>query len=120
MQKTVEQEVYLVLSPKMSTYRKNSVSGLYIPRITKGSPTLNRNEIALKLRIEVPVALFLKPSIEASISIPNDQVSRTVITPEIQDNIREIVRQGTGLDFNISVINPTEPIADPESANDMH
>ncbi len=106
--RTVESEFYLVLSPKMAVYDKDHIAGLAIPKISKGSPTLGRNEVVMKLKIEVPESLFLKPSLEASIVVPADKVSSTVITPEIQENIREVVKQSTGLDLSITLINPVE------------
>jgi hypothetical protein len=62
----------------------------------------------MKLKIEVPASLFLKPSLEASISIPDDAVSPVIINPEVQDNIKDIIKRNTGLDLNITVVNPSE------------
>ena len=102
---TVNQEFYLTLSPRtIACYGKGEVIGMNIPKITKNAPNLNRNEICMKLNIDVPVSLFLKPSLEASITVPPDCISPVIITPEIQDNIKDIIKQNTDLDLNITVV----------------
>lgn len=106
---TVRNEFHLILSPKMATWgAKPRVDGVKIPRVTKNAPDLKSNEVAVKLAIEVPKSLFLKPSLKASIVVPEDRVSQTVITPEITDNIHDVVKQNTGIDLNISILNQTE------------
>lgn len=68
-------------------------------RIVASYPTLARNERALYLKIELPIALFEAPTITASI---------TVDAPETPVNIdatavAEAVRQAIGMDVDIRI-----------------
>jgi hypothetical protein len=100
----IKGEFYLTLSIR-PTYR-GGPERLNTPKTSKNKPSLGRDEIVMKLCLEVPSSLFSKPSLEAKICVPADQVSRKVITPEIQDNIKEAVKQSTGLDLNIKILEP--------------
>lgn len=77
-------------------------------RITKTSPALDINEIAVKLNIEVPDELFSKPSLEASISVPKDAISKPVIEAEVVDNIQEIIKQNTGFEVKLNLVSVEE------------
>ena len=94
----VEKETfYLVVS------RKTRGVGLQ-GRLTARTPALARNELALELNIRIPRALFEKPALQASITVPNDApVGSQVITAEMADNVADLLRQQTGLHVSVSV-----------------
>lgn len=94
----LEQVFFLALSPS-GRWR---LSG----RLTKSLPALKSGEIALSLTVRLPETLFKKPSLRASIEVPESAVSPPVINGEVVDNIREIVSQKLGVDLQISVIDP--------------
>jgi hypothetical protein len=60
----------------------------------------------MKLAITVPDALFRRPQLEASITVPADQVSRPTIDAQVLDNIREQMRQAIGVDMRIALVEP--------------
>src|ERR1700739_3689273 len=95
-----EFEGYLVLSPK----GWSSLSG----RLTTKVPSLDSDEHAVKISVKVPDTLFKRPQLKASIVIPDSAVSAPVIDATVLDNVREILAQHTGLDGNVSLIEPTK------------
>ncbi|HEY0624643.1 hypothetical protein [Sphingomonas sp.] len=71
-------------------------------RVTAGYPALSRNERALNLKIELPIALFEAPSLAASIKVEHpDQVVAIDATA-----IAEAVRGVIGMDIDITVQTP--------------
>jgi len=73
-------------------------------RVAKNVPRLDANEIALKLRLDLPDELFKRPQLEASITVPRNAVTTAVVSAEVGDNIREVVRQQLGIDLTINVV----------------
>jgi hypothetical protein len=76
-------------------------------RLSKSLPALKAGEIALSLTVKLPETLFKKPSLRASIEVPESAVSAPVIDSAVVDNIREIVQQQLGVDLQIAVVEPT-------------
>jgi hypothetical protein len=77
-------------------------------RVTKSNPSLDYNEVALRLNLELPDELFTKPRLEATIAIPKDAVSAPVIEAEVVDNVEQIIKQQTGFEVRLQVIPPEE------------
>ena len=73
-------------------------------RIAVTSPALESHEIAIKVSLDVPDALFTKPQLEASIAIPSDSIAAPVIEADVIDNIKEIVSKELGVDLSIGLI----------------
>lgn len=72
--------------------------------VREREPKMAGNEIALRFELNVPDALFGRPTLKAVMKIPEDAVPKTSITPEITDNIGKIIKEVTGLEMHISVI----------------
>jgi hypothetical protein len=77
-------------------------------RLTSKPPSLAPGERAVKIKVEVPAALFLTPAIEAKVIVPESAVSAPVIKAEVLDNIQQLVEQQLGMKLQISVVEPTE------------
>jgi hypothetical protein len=77
-------------------------------RITASKPRLSQNEIAMNLNIEIPDALFQRPRLIASITVPDEAAVTDVIQSIVFDNVQEVIEQATGLEFAISVSNPSQ------------
>lgn len=86
---------YLVI--KKNGYRAST-------RITKTVPSLDYNEIAVKINLQVPDELFSKPRLEASITVPKEAVSSPVIEAEVIDNIQDIIKQNTGFEVRLNLV----------------
>lgn len=98
--KRLDGSFYLVVSRKGSNW--------LAARITLKSPKLAAGEIVLRLTLVLPEALFLKPSIEAKITVPDSGVTPFVITPDMQDNIAETLTERLGVNVSITVPTPPE------------
>lgn len=86
------------LQPFLTIKKNGSV------RITKSAPALGRDEITMRLNINIPDKIFLKPRLEASITVPEDSIQAAVIEPEVVDNIKETIKEHTGIELDIKVI----------------
>lgn len=76
--------------------------------MTVGSPALDSNEIAVKVTLDIPDAIFDKPALEAKITIPEEAVSKPVISAEVIDNVQEIIKQNTGFEVKLEIVNANE------------
>lgn len=92
-------EAYLVVKPK------NSYS--LTARLALKKPSLAKDEIAVKVTISVPDALFNRPQLQASITIPESAVTAPVVNATVLDNIQEVLSQQTGLDVAVRLVSPT-------------
>jgi hypothetical protein len=86
--------------------KKNKWS--YGSRMTKESPALASNEIAVKVSLEIPDAIFDKPTLQANITIPAEAVSKPVINAEVIDNVQEVIKQNTGFNVKLEVVDKDE------------
>jgi hypothetical protein len=73
-------------------------------RVTAGYPSLNRNERAINLKMELPVALFEAPVLKASIMVDTPDQPITIDTSAIA----EAVQTAIGMDVHIEVKDPAE------------
>lgn len=100
MNRSINVQCYLVLKPTMNRImgedRVKSVSA----EVRSKRPSLGPNDQALHLNMTVPESLFLKPKLSASIEVPEHDAP-PVITPEIINNIAEVVRERTGIHLTI-------------------
>lgn len=76
----------------------------YASRMTRSSPALAANEIAVKVSIEIPDEIFDKPALTAEIKIPKEAVSKPTISAEVIDNVQDIIKQNTGFEVTLQVV----------------
>lgn len=76
--------------------------------IRERQPKLAGNEIALNLVLDVPDALFDRPTLVARMAIPQAAIPKATITPQITDNIERIVKEATGLNLVVRVVEQPE------------
>ena len=70
-------------------------------KLSKNKPAVGRDEVAIKLSIDLPASLFLRPALEARVTVSDKDVTPASIDLEIQDNIEEILRDRTGFDIRV-------------------
>lgn len=87
---------------KSSAYLIFGRSGLRGTRQSK--PNLKWDEIAIKVSFDLPDQLFLRPQIEATITVDKDMVLPETINPEIVINTKELIEQSTGCKIDFKVI----------------
>jgi len=68
-------------------------------KATAGYPNLARNERAINIKMELPVALFEAPSLSASIKVDSPAQAVTINA----ETIAEAVRQVIGMDVDIQI-----------------
>lgn len=90
---------YIVVKQSGHSYYKK-----YTSRLTKGSPALAANEVAVKVTIELPDEIFEKPSLQANIVVPKEAVSKPVIEASVIDNVEQIIKQNTGFEVRLEVV----------------
>ena len=72
-------------------------------RVSKNKPDIGSDEVAVKLNISIPNSLFLKPSLEFNISIPEDAAILPPIDSEVTDNLAEILTGQLGQKVHLIV-----------------
>lgn len=90
---------YLVIKRTGSRYAQR-----YSTRVTKSSPSLDSNEIALKINVVLPDTIFDKPLLEAKVVIPEEAVSKPAIEASVIDNVEQIIKQNTGFEVKLEVV----------------
>jgi len=73
-------------------------------RMVERTPKLKGNEVGLRLDIDIPSALFERPTLEAKMVVPDTAVQQVEITPEVTDNIEKIIKESTGLVMAIKIV----------------
>lgn len=76
----------------------------YSSRTTVNTPSLEANEVAIKINLTLPDAVFEKPAFEAEIVVPEDAVSKPVIEAETIDNVEKIIKQQTGFTVKLEAV----------------
>lgn len=76
--------------------------------VRKTRPALDANEVSVKLNLSLPDALFQRPQLQADVSIDPDQVQTYPMETAIVQNIKDAVKQATGMDLAITVVDPNE------------
>lgn len=97
---TVSVEFYLVV--KAEVQDNNYVRGRPSVRVTKQKPSLEKNEVPVKMELRLPTSLFKRPQITAEITIPETSAPAS-ISAEVADNIADIIRTETGLNVTLKV-----------------
>jgi len=73
-------------------------------KLSAKAPSLKAHEIAIKLNLDIPDEMFLKPALEADIIIPKESVIAGKIDTEIIDDIKKTVEDGLGIQMHVSLI----------------
>lgn len=70
-------------------------------KLYSGKPTVTRDEVAVKVSVELPVSLFQRPQLEARITVPEHAVTPLEIGLDIRDNIEQLISKSTGFDVKL-------------------
>lgn len=73
-----------------------------IIRVTKTKGNMASDEICIEMNLDIPDALFKRPSLTANITIP-DSVVPEEIKAQTMDNIKEALSQAVDLKINFEV-----------------
>ena len=101
----LKRKVYLIVGAKYSSWGR--LEGLNLPRIASAKnnkpPATKQGEVAIELNIELPEALFKKPSYSATIAVPEGAAS-SKISADVISNIEQLVNEATGLTLTIDAL----------------
>lgn len=71
-------------------------------RTTKSKPDLKWDEIVIHQRLDLPDKLFQKPQLNAEITVTDKMVEPKVITPDMQDNIKQAIESAAGVEVRLT------------------
>ena len=102
-------DCYLIIQgvkPKYGPYRESRREPGSV-RITKKRPNTRSDELAVRLTVDIPDTLFIRPTLEARISVPGDSCNGPVINTDIADNVAQVIRDQLGVNVSVSVGEPS-------------
>ncbi len=65
---------------------------LATPRCTMRKPSLDRDEICVKVNLDLPDSLFEQQQLQATITVGEDQVGGAVVDAEVINNLVDVAR----------------------------
>lgn len=83
--------------------------------VRKQKPATKANEVAVRITLNIPDAYFETPELSARISVPESAVNKTLITPEVQTNIGNLISQQLGVKVHISADDPDKTPEDEDN-----
>lgn len=91
-------DFYLTIQGKESRHIRNAIElgGL---RTTKTKPNLAADEICVKVQLQIPDALFKKPTLVASITMPD--IAEPTVHADFAESVCELVRESLGVTLHI-------------------
>lgn len=98
-------ECYLIIECYKQKY--GPTHALRIDRVTQRKPALGPDEVALRVDVALPVALFLKPTLSASIRVDGEAPTFELDT-ETVTSIEDLLRTSVGLDVVLNVMAPDD------------
>lgn len=99
--KKVSISCHLIIKATLSA-NGEYVKGTPSIRVAKNKPGTASNEVAIKVNLDLPISLFQKPQLVASIVVPEDNAP-LVISAQVQENIAAAIKEQSGLDVVIRV-----------------
>ena len=104
--RTVDLSCYLIVSATLRGSGADAWCSKSSARLTMRSPSLEPGEVPVRISLTLPVALFQRPSLEASIKVPESSAGQPVISADVQSGIAEAIRAATGMDVRLTVEGP--------------
>lgn len=94
----VNVEFYLIVGQRFDKH--GAWVGRSSVRVAARPPALKAHEVAVFVNTILPKSLFVRPSLSASIVVPEGQAPMT-ITPEVESNIAAVLREQLGITLRI-------------------
>ena len=101
MSKTTAIDCYLIVRGKRR-WKTSGPIDLVSPRVTKTKPATKKDEVAIKVHLSLPEALFDEPQFQASIEVNDSQCTSPTVDAAVLNNIEELVREQTGICLTIT------------------
>lgn len=68
-----------------------------VPKASKNKPNVGRNEVAVKITLEIPESYFELPELNASIVLPDTRKEAPEVRVEMQQRIAETLKESLGV-----------------------
>jgi hypothetical protein len=81
---------------------KNGING-----VRKTKPSLKYNEIAIRIKLDIPKEFFERPTIEATLKV--DGIPNNVYKPDLILNTKDLIEQQTGAKIEFKIL-PTQEV----------
>lgn len=75
-----------------------------IKGVRKQKPSLNWDEISMKIDVDIPDVLFQRPHLQATVKVDKDKIQPNQICPEIILDTKELIEQQTGAKIDFKVV----------------
>ena len=99
---------YLVIGAARNRYTSDSTRDDYLTavglKVTQKKPTTRGAEIAVKINLSIPNALFAKPTLEANIEVPTPDAFGPIIPADVQDNLANVLSEQLGYNVSLRVV----------------
>lgn len=92
---------YLVIQGKKDPRYPHSPRALGDIQVRKKKPATKANEIAVRLELDIPDALFEKPTLQVRAMVPEGDHGPEIST-DVQQDIADVIRERTGLQVSIT------------------
>jgi hypothetical protein len=89
------------------------------PRFVKNKPTLQADEIAIYLDVRLPDALFVKPTLQATVTVKDEAVTPEILTPDIVVNTAAAIEKATGMKVEIRVVPQEKAVVPPKDTSPL-
>lgn len=99
---------YLVIKKSGNQYYPKYYPKYRVSKTTTSSPSLESNEVAIKVSVSLPDTVFDRPAFQAEIDVPEEAVNKPVISADVIDNVQEIIKQNTGFDVKLEAVGKEE------------
>ena len=107
-------ECYLRVTAQKSNYTRDISNPDYFKpcdlKISKTKPDTASNEIAVKLTLDIPNSLFVKPTLNFTMTIPEDAVTIPTLEAEAQQNLVDLMTEQLGQRVHLSVSADSDPV----------
>ncbi len=101
---TLESNLYLI-----AKYNRNGGYNRQLSfRVTKSLPALDADEVPIKISLKLPVSLFNRPRLVASLEIPEDQVTPPSLDVEVLEGLKMEMTRALGVSMDIRVVEPND------------
>lgn len=97
---TIEGEFHLVLSSKGRHFSKLAA------RLTARPPKCAAGEIPMLITVQVPRALFERPTLQATVTLPPEQKLSEKITANVADNLSRTLSERLGVGVKVTAEPP--------------
>lgn len=102
---TVTVDFYAIVSQRLTTY--GSLQGKPTVRITRNRPDCDASEVAVRISLLLPDALFKRPSLQATIKV-DDDVAPVLVDADVADNIARVVKEQMGIHLHVTAPEPQQ------------